>query len=296
MKPLLIIILSLSLSIAAFGQQDSLGFTDSTEAKNLIINGLKQGKWVEDIDETEYPMGQKYYCLTVYRTGIEYGIQRGYYMSGKLYFITSFKNGKQNGLYKEYFENGILSLEEPFTYGLTNGIVKGYDEDGKLTLETPYSNGKINGVQKEYYENGNIEKETPYKNGDKDGLIKEYYENGGIKSISIDTDYVIKKMIIGVWVSTDNADNIWVITPDTIKSKIRNFCGADYSIYRGQHPYRDDEKVAGKYWFVFDYVACGNSDITNRPDYDVQFSIDSTTLTIYNSKNDEAFIYKRKRQ
>jgi hypothetical protein len=46
MKPFLILILSLSFTISAIGQQDS-GFTNKAEAKNEMVNGMKEGKWVE---------------------------------------------------------------------------------------------------------------------------------------------------------------------------------------------------------------------------------------------------------
>ena len=49
MKPFFILIISLSISLIAFGQADSLGFTNKAEAKNLMVNGLKEGKWIEYI-------------------------------------------------------------------------------------------------------------------------------------------------------------------------------------------------------------------------------------------------------
>lgn len=47
----LILILPPSLTLSAFGQTppDS-GFTNKAEAKNLMVNGLKEGKWIEYYD------------------------------------------------------------------------------------------------------------------------------------------------------------------------------------------------------------------------------------------------------
>jgi hypothetical protein len=46
MRGFLILIVAVLFSIAGFAQQDS-GFTNKAEAKNLIVNGLKEGKWIE---------------------------------------------------------------------------------------------------------------------------------------------------------------------------------------------------------------------------------------------------------
>jgi hypothetical protein len=53
MKPFLIILISLLTTLTAIGQSgvaDSNGFTNRNEAKNLTVNGLKEGKWIEYID------------------------------------------------------------------------------------------------------------------------------------------------------------------------------------------------------------------------------------------------------
>ena len=52
MKPLLIVILSLSFAGTAFGQLTPMeypdsGFTNKAEAKNEMKDSLKEGKWVE---------------------------------------------------------------------------------------------------------------------------------------------------------------------------------------------------------------------------------------------------------
>ena len=46
MKYFLALILSLSFSLAVFAQADS-GFTNKAEATNQMVNGLKEGKWLQ---------------------------------------------------------------------------------------------------------------------------------------------------------------------------------------------------------------------------------------------------------
>jgi hypothetical protein len=110
MKLFLIIISSFLLTLSSFGQeasQDSC-FTNRFEAKNLTVNGLKEGKWV--IYEHLIPAhgevidtGAAYYILTVYRNGKPVGIEREYYMkTNKLRRETIFTgNGAITKNYKE---------------------------------------------------------------------------------------------------------------------------------------------------------------------------------------------------
>src|ERR1700749_3333052 len=90
MKPLTI--LFLLFSIVAFGQQPEYpdsGFTNKTEAKNLTINGLKEGKWIEYVDFQDsvlldQNLSPNYYRLIVYKYGKPLGISRAYFISNKL--------------------------------------------------------------------------------------------------------------------------------------------------------------------------------------------------------------------
>lgn len=54
MKPLLTLILSLLFTLNALGQQPEYpdsGFTNKKEAKNLMVNSKKEGKWLEYLEE-----------------------------------------------------------------------------------------------------------------------------------------------------------------------------------------------------------------------------------------------------
>jgi antitoxin component YwqK of YwqJK toxin-antitoxin module len=181
MKPFLIIIVSFSFVLTAFGQDylDS-GFTNKAESKNLLVNGLKEGKWMvyKDSDsKTTNDTNAPSYCLTVYRLGKPIGIERTYYRSGKLLVETAYVNGEKNGIEKGYYASGEIFIETPYSDGKVNGLYKVFNENGTLFMETQFTNDKKNGIGKEYYENGKIKNTTIYKN-DKAGAIKSYDENG----------------------------------------------------------------------------------------------------------------------
>ncbi len=156
------------------------GFTSKAEAKNQMVNGLKEGKWVEYLDvgsvvtkDTNVP----YYRLTVYKAGKPFGIVREYKKGGKIAREIPYMDGKINGVEKWFYDNGALWLEIPFTNNTINGVQKAYFEDGKLNWETPYSGGIKNGIGKEYYPGGKLKSETIYTS-DVAGVTRNYDENG----------------------------------------------------------------------------------------------------------------------
>lgn len=224
MKPILILLMPFFITCNTIEEKGSVnkpeapsdsGFTNKAEAKNLMVNGLKEGKWMEYMD-TNYKVvsdtSAPYYILAMYKAGEEFGISHGYYKkSGKLLFETHYNNGQTNGsdkgyyesgvlmyeancihgkldgVYKEYYENGKLELEAPFKDDSENGVERDYDTNGVLEEETPvtYSSEdsiNINGMQKDYYEDGKLRREAPYINNKINGLVKEYYESGKLKS------------------------------------------------------------------------------------------------------------------
>jgi antitoxin component YwqK of YwqJK toxin-antitoxin module len=190
MKTLKIVLAFLFIIHYSFGQN---GFTNIKQAKNNTdANGLKQGKWVEYLDDSNQPATQnnaKYYRLTVYKDGKESEIQRSYYYpSGKLAFETPYTDGKRNGIRKYYYESGKLATETPYTDGKRNGIVKIYYESGKIQQEIPYTDHKMNGIGKRYYESGKIIHIIPFKEDNINGVLKEYDENGKLTSQHSYTD------------------------------------------------------------------------------------------------------------
>ncbi len=199
MKASLILIISLSFSLIAFGQVDSLGFTNKAEAKNLMLNGIKEGKWVEYYPTFQYLVSDSEYhhnhydtmisgsdtgiftfanpILTIYKNGKQVGTQREYNRNGTLYVKTEYSNGKKEGIERMYFEHGNVWVETPYINGEINGAAKCYYPSGKILYETQFTKGKLNGIASEYYEDGKLKAETTWDNGVK-GVTKTYDENG----------------------------------------------------------------------------------------------------------------------
>lgn len=183
------------------------GFADTAEAKNQIVNGLKEGKWVEI---TTIPPPKPYtgrdagmmhynnkpvhiYKLIVYHLGIPVGMAR-LYKNGILMSDENYSKGKLNGLARNYYPDGAIEMESNYKDSLLNGISRKYydiinnkqngtDKDlshGSLRNEYTYANGKLNG-EKEYYENGILEHEGFYTDGIM-YLFKTYYRDGRLQS------------------------------------------------------------------------------------------------------------------
>jgi antitoxin component YwqK of YwqJK toxin-antitoxin module len=166
----LLILMSFFFSINVPAQQvypDS-GFINKAEARNKVVNGLKEGKWLEYLDESENVIADttkisdtgiaaKYYRLTLYKADKPVGVARQYYLlpgANILFRETPYTNGKINGVYKEYYPDGLIHREYPYTNGTENGLAKDYWDGGDVKSETKYTNGNA-GPNKSYDENGN---------------------------------------------------------------------------------------------------------------------------------------------
>ncbi len=183
MKYFLVLLLSFSFSVAAFAQDDSFGFTNKAEAENKMVNGLKEGKWVENecvliVTSNHDTIPEPYsYTLTVYKRGKPLGIVRVYYVNGKLMKLIPYINGEKKGMEKGYYGSGKLEYECTYKNGVENGMGKLYYENGRIEREDNYSNGVFNGVMKEYNESGKLVSQSLFKNG-KVIYEKHYDENG----------------------------------------------------------------------------------------------------------------------
>ncbi len=124
------------------------GFTNKAEAKNKMVNGKKEGKWVEEFKNTG-DTTKPIYRLAVY------------------------KSGKLNGIARYYYANGTEYEEEAYTNGTRNGVTKEFDSRKHLVKETPYINDTINGVVKDFNADGTLKKETLYYKG-KEGISKSH--------------------------------------------------------------------------------------------------------------------------
>jgi antitoxin component YwqK of YwqJK toxin-antitoxin module len=214
MKTILLIFLLFAIHFSLLAQQDS-GFTNKAEAKNLMVNGLKEGKWVQyykvkdrSVSETK-SKDAPFYRFTIYSAGKAIGTVREYFKDGKLWCETPYVNGNINGIKKMYDENGTLVLTDTVLHGKENGMIKVFYPSGKIKMEFPFVNdstniqevinfepqgaihtyqdkeptipygirGLANGVLKMYYEDGKLKFEVSYVKG-KGGKSTNYDESG----------------------------------------------------------------------------------------------------------------------
>lgn len=143
----MILIISLSFEISALAQQDSSGFTNKAEAKNLTVKGIKEGKWI-DYEIRHYGASNVpdtfSYALNIYKAGVLNGTSREFnYKSRKLSHETQYKDGKKNGIERKYYSDGPLYEEIAYSNDKRNGTDKEYYESGKLRVETIYNNNSV---------------------------------------------------------------------------------------------------------------------------------------------------------
>ena len=200
-------------AIAQQPQYPDSGFTNKAEAKNLIVNGLKEGKWMDYIDiwgDTTTNVKDAFgYGLLVYKANKPLGVVRYYFESdtitgtnrgkfvyaspnidvsqvtemdcydkGMLHSQVMYANGKKEGTQKTYFDDGKIQDITHNKNGRRNGMDDSYYENGKLSDEVPYINDTVNGVCKSYSERGVLVSEVPYTYNTINGVLKEYDTSG----------------------------------------------------------------------------------------------------------------------
>ncbi|HXB11383.1 MAG TPA: hypothetical protein VNZ45_05310 [Bacteroidia bacterium] len=149
--------------ISAFAQpaaNDINSFTNRVEAKNVLQNGLKEGKWVEYLRMVNNGIvmadsdSASFYRLTIYKDNIPCGMVRLYTIKGLLLSETPYSNGKRDGISKAYgSKNGNLLYEDIYNNG-QHAMTRFYNENGKLQCVTTYSANK-EFVTKTYDDKGN---------------------------------------------------------------------------------------------------------------------------------------------
>jgi antitoxin component YwqK of YwqJK toxin-antitoxin module len=178
----LLIHILLFITASAFGQEtlSDSGFTNKAEAQNKTVDGVKQGKWIEFVDNGDRPVASQkeavYSLLIVYKDGLPFGTVRKY-DGGYLFWSIPYINGRRNGVMRKWYFNKKVKSEIPFVNDTISGIVKDYYEaPNYLKCETPYLHGLMKGVQKSYRADGkSISSEIEYSNGKKNGLTRQYY-------------------------------------------------------------------------------------------------------------------------
>jgi antitoxin component YwqK of YwqJK toxin-antitoxin module len=134
MKRLLVICSLITIHYSLLAQQDS-GFTNKAEAKNQMVDGKKEGKWVEYWEFGEEPYITKdttapMYSLIFYKANRAYGISRCYLKSGKLLNEIHYTDNKDNYTVKVFYESGKLRGEAVYENSKQVGAAKNYDENG----------------------------------------------------------------------------------------------------------------------------------------------------------------------
>lgn len=138
-------------TLTTFGQSDSLGFTNKAEAKNLIVNGKKEGKWCELMYNDSLRQDTIGYSLTIYKDDKPHGIQRYYNKEDELYDAIPYVNGLKNGIEK-YGTATSANSETPWVNGKKEGVQKSYFLSDSLTwMEKPYHEDLLDGTQRMYY-------------------------------------------------------------------------------------------------------------------------------------------------
>lgn len=172
---------------------DSTGFTNRAEAKNEEVNGLKEGKWIEFLDNwgwhTKDTGNALYYTLTIYKHDEPCGMRRTYYRNGQLERAVYYMVGGLVKRGRKYNEDGTVASGNFLVIGAPkDGIGKRYFDDGRVKRKIIYAGGKRNGIAIWYYDNGIIKREANYIHGKLNGVVKEYDENGNLKSEIIYTN------------------------------------------------------------------------------------------------------------
>jgi antitoxin component YwqK of YwqJK toxin-antitoxin module len=184
MKSFLILLLFFAFAFTAFGQDvaDS-GFTNIAEAKNQMVNGVKEGKWIEyyGVKKGIYVIqtNKKHavaYTLSIYKSGVPHGAHQ-YYMDGKLMSEYYHAPDKDNYSFRFYYESGKLLAEFPAG---SVGTIKYYYENGKLKSDSTMNNNPI--IANKYDTRGNLIMTDTTRNGIETGIIKTYYANGKVKA------------------------------------------------------------------------------------------------------------------
>jgi len=213
MKKLFYIVVLLTPYYSPLAAQDSLGFTNKVEAKNQIVNGKKEGKWIEYMDGkgiSAEDTNEFFYTLTVYKAGNPVGISRLYKNHAELYRTIPYANGKKNGTMKYYTPAGEPIIESPFINDTISGVTKWYYETGELEIEFPYVKGKLNGRGKNYYKSGKLMRVTIYVDGEQ-VKTTDYDENGKEIKLTGFTNRCDK------WTIKNSYDSIGLLNMDTLK-------------------------------------------------------------------------------
>lgn len=172
-----------------------------------ILNGMKDGSWVENHPNSELP-----HFIIQYKEGKKEGLYLELDKQGRLLKKVDYKNDMMDGLNYAWRTNGLISVKQEYKEGELDGRSLIYNEYGFIQEESQYKSGnrdgvtiwyayadkqqgpiyvmytykdgKFEGVQETYYEDGRVKTHKMFSNNVQNGPAIEYYEDGSIKSES----------------------------------------------------------------------------------------------------------------
>lgn len=168
------------------------GFTNRNEAKNLMSDGVKNGKWIEFYDDNglieDTSSGYSYYCLMCFYKGTPIGIRRTFYKDGKLRSqgeIVSVNPDLFNGEYVRYYSNGNVEEYSEWNKGKHNGKMIKVSEKGDTTMFLNFKENIVDGYGF-YSKDGQSRFIGTLNNGM--GLMKSKYQNRNDSTV-IETNF-----------------------------------------------------------------------------------------------------------
>jgi antitoxin component YwqK of YwqJK toxin-antitoxin module len=170
-----------------------------------ILNGMKDGAWVENHPNTDVPRFIIHYkedkknglFLEFDKQSnlikkIEYkndkidGWNYSWNKGGKIVSKQEYKDGQLDGVSVLYTDKGFIQEESDYKAGKRDGVTTWYLYDekkqGPKYVMYTYKNGMFEGVQETYYEDGRVKVSKMFSNNVANGPATEYYEDGSLKS------------------------------------------------------------------------------------------------------------------
>lgn len=178
-------------------------FTLSTKGSLItgtVLNGLKEGVWIESAQGTEIPK-----VIIVFSKGKKNGINIEFdrngtiqkksefvndtlngstinYRNGRMASMSTYKMGVLDGMKVTCYENGTRQEESEYKNGKRDGVTTWFSEKGQRIASYSYSNGLFEGPQEIFYPDGVTKSVKMYHNNVLDGEAQEFYESGALKS------------------------------------------------------------------------------------------------------------------
>ena len=177
----------------------------SIKISGNVLNGMKEGAWVETHPNTDLPHYiihykedkkeglylefDKYADILKkidYKNDMIDGWSYSWNKGGKIALKQEYKEGQLDGKSVIYTDQGFVQEESEYKAGKRDGITTWYlyaeKAQGPKYVMYTYKDGKFEGAQETYYESGKVKTRKMFSNNVANGLATEYYEDGSLKS------------------------------------------------------------------------------------------------------------------